>query len=226
MHSSDINSIALCSIKVGRIDTDLHKKETNRNQYLLPSSCHPSHTKKAIPFSLSMRSVRICRDPINRDQRFKELKSQLLDRGYSRLVIDSAIERARQIPRSVALRKVINPNQQEGPIFAHTYDPRLPSISQIQAKHWRSMVSRNKYLGEVFKRPPITAYRRQPNIRNLLIRAKLPTNTNEKRIIKGMKKCGKGCPACPSIREGKSLTNNKTKWNINKPLDCNSFNVI
>ena len=86
-----------------------------------------------------MRIVRIFRDPINRDQRFKEPKIQLLDRDHSRLVIDSTIERARQIPRRVALRKVINSKQKEGPIFAHTYDLRLPSISQIQAKHWRSI---------------------------------------------------------------------------------------
>ena len=30
----------LCSIKNGKIDTDLYKKPTDRNQYLLPSSCH------------------------------------------------------------------------------------------------------------------------------------------------------------------------------------------
>ena len=37
----------------------------------------------------------------------------------------------------------------------------------------------------------VTAYKRQPNIRNYLIRAKLPKNLKKKRVIKGMKKCGK-----------------------------------
>ena len=32
----------LCKIKDGKIITDLHKKSTDRNQYLLPSSCHPT----------------------------------------------------------------------------------------------------------------------------------------------------------------------------------------
>ena len=39
-----------CSIIEGRIDTDLFKKETDRNQFLLPSSCHPDQTKKSHPF--------------------------------------------------------------------------------------------------------------------------------------------------------------------------------
>ena len=34
----------MCSIKEGRIETDLFRKKTDRNQYLLPSSCHPRHT--------------------------------------------------------------------------------------------------------------------------------------------------------------------------------------
>ena len=32
-----------CKIIEGKIITDLYRKETDRNQYLLPSSCHPAH---------------------------------------------------------------------------------------------------------------------------------------------------------------------------------------
>ena len=41
-----------------------------------------------------------------------------------------------------------------------------------------------------------------------------------------MKKCGKGCPACPYIKEGKSVKINNKEWKINKPYDCNSYNVV
>ena len=74
----------LCTIRNGIIETDLYKKETDRNQYLLPTSCHPAQTNKAIPFSLSMRIIRICKDPNLRDLRLNELMAQLLERGYSR----------------------------------------------------------------------------------------------------------------------------------------------
>ena len=49
----------LCSLKDGRIITDLYKKDTDRNMHLLPSSCHPRNTTKSIPYSLGLRKVRI-----------------------------------------------------------------------------------------------------------------------------------------------------------------------
>ena len=39
----------------GNINTDLYTKSTDKHQHLLYSSCHPLHTKKAIPFSLALR---------------------------------------------------------------------------------------------------------------------------------------------------------------------------
>ena len=47
------------TIKEGKIEIYLYKKDTDRNQYLLPSSCHPKQTIKVIPYSLSLRIVRL-----------------------------------------------------------------------------------------------------------------------------------------------------------------------
>ena len=41
-------------------------------------------------------------------------------------MIDSAIERAQQIPKKLAVRRVNMQKITKGPIFAHTYDPTLP----------------------------------------------------------------------------------------------------
>jgi hypothetical protein len=76
----------------------------------------------------------------------------------------------------VALRRANKKQEDRRPVFALTYDPRLPAIQSIQAKHWRSMVSQDPYLTEVFVQPPLTAYRRQRNIRDHLIRAKVPSD--------------------------------------------------
>ena len=95
-----------CAIKDNKIDIDLFRKETDRNRYLLPSSCHPKQTTTSIPISLSMRIVRICTDPRKRDIRLGELKSLLMDRNYQEYSIDRAIKKAKSIPRHIALKKV------------------------------------------------------------------------------------------------------------------------
>ena len=60
------------SIIKGRIDIDLYRKDTYRNQYLLPSSCHSKMTKASIPYSQSWRIVRICTNISNREPPSRE----------------------------------------------------------------------------------------------------------------------------------------------------------
>ena len=121
----------LCKIQGGKIVTDLYRKKTDRNQYLLTSSCHPAHTTQNIPFSLALRIVRICSLPEDREKRFKELKELLLNRDYKSGIIDNAIQKARKISRPEALKKVVKVQDSQRPVFTVSFDPRLPSISKI-----------------------------------------------------------------------------------------------
>ena len=90
------------------------------------------------------------------------------------------------------------------------------------------MKTSDPYLSEVFPNPPIVAYKRQKNIKNFLIRAKIPSKQkyNPKRNTNGMKKCGKSCPACPFISEGKFITLNKRRWEIHGHLTCETKNIV
>ena len=144
-------------------------------------------------------------------------------------MIDPAINRALKIPRQEALRKVHRDKNIKRPIFAVKFDPRLPSIGPITNKHWRSMVVQDEYLKNVFKEPPLTAYKRQKNIKDFIIRAKVPMDpeVRPKRKNPGMKKCGKWCTACPYVKEGKSVKIDKNKtWSINKNVNCLTSNIV
>ena len=59
-------------------------------------------------------------------------------------------------------------------------------------------------MAEVFPLPPLVAYRRPPNLKDKLIRAKVPppVNTRPKRELKGMKKCH-NCDTCSIVKEAK-----------------------
>ena len=116
------------------------------HQYLLPSSCHPKTTTLGIPYSLSLRIIRICTKIENRDKRLAELKDLLIARDYPENLVTRAIERAKKIPRRIALMKIRKKESENRPVFSNQYDPRLPAIQQVVAKHWRSMVTQNKYL--------------------------------------------------------------------------------
>ena len=81
--------------------------------------------------------------------------------------------------------------------FAVTFNLKLPSISHIIGKHWRTM-TRDKKLLNTFSQPPMVAFKQSANLRKLLCHAKLPPKarlrTHPARIIPGMRKCGKPCP--------------------------------
>ena len=97
-------------------------------QHLLYSSCHPLHTKKATPFSLALRLRRICSTDETFNTRTAQLTTYLLKRGYKRNFITKQIQRAADIPRSVALQtKDINKPTRIP--FITTFNPSLPHIS-------------------------------------------------------------------------------------------------
>ena len=74
------------------------------------------------------------------------------------------------------------------------------------------MIAQDQYLKKVFPTPPLTAYKKQKNIKDHIIRAKVANPPQEKptRVKPGMKKCRKdSCTACPYIKEGKIIKINQ-----------------
>ena len=91
----------LLSIENGRIEVDLYKKPTDRNQYLLPSSCHPKTTTQNLPYSSALRIIRICTNPASRDKRLEQMKELFLARSYNKDVVERAIEKAKKCQESM-----------------------------------------------------------------------------------------------------------------------------
>ena len=128
---------------------------------------------------------------LNLKLEISELKALLLARDYRQGVINSAIERAKAIPREKALERVVRKKTSDRPVFVVRYHPALPSVTKITQKHWRTMVQ-DPEMKENFPKPPLIAYTRPQTIRQKLIRAKLPSrNVKPKRILNGMFTCKK-----------------------------------
>ena len=95
-----------CKIYNHKIITDLYRKSSYGNQYLLPSSCSPATCMQNIPFSLGLRIVRACSEIDSRELRFKELREFLLDRSYQPGLVDAAIDRARTRAQRDSIRSL------------------------------------------------------------------------------------------------------------------------
>ena len=206
------------------IIVDLFKKPTDRNMYLLTSSYHPNHITSNIPYSLALRITRICSEPETRDLRHSELKELLLERDYK----PKAIEKAKKIPRKKALKRVTKNKTSSRPVFVVPYHPALPNIAQIVKKHHRVMTL-NPHMKSIFPQAPLVAYKRPMNIRDRLVKAKLPPLQNRpKRTRAGMHKCNKPCSICPFVSNKKSIKakHNDHSVELSKHYDCNSKNIV
>ena len=93
----------MVSVKDGSIETDLYTERADKHQYLLVSSWHPQHTKRAIPFSLALRLRPICSNPDKYKLSTNELIDYLANRGYDKTFLKTQIQRASDILRTDAL---------------------------------------------------------------------------------------------------------------------------
>jgi peptide-methionine (R)-S-oxide reductase len=202
----------------GFIQTTLYSKPNKKIQYLLPSSCHPGHISKNIPYSLAYRLRRIESVPINFENNLKVLRSNLITRGYKQRSIDDAFSRVNALDRSATLAKA-KKNTTSPVVLSLKYHPGLPSISPIFQKHYQVLIQ-EPYLKEVFPVPPIVSFRRPKNLRDILIRAKLPTKkVHETRKLRpGFKHCGKRVDCCVCPRSTETAVHKSTSSGITYPI--------
>ena len=212
----------------GIIETDLFSKPTDKHQHLLYSSCHPYHTKKAIPYSLALRLRRICSTDEAFNNRCNELTEYLVKRGYKHDFIRRQIKRATDIPRITALRPSKKRSNCDRVPFVLTYNPALPNINKIIQKNFNLLLSSTR-CKNVFKDHPIIAFRRTANLRDILVKAKLPSINNTAPLPPGSYRCGKNCITCPYIINGLTtytFTATGETRTITSHFTCDTKNVV
>ena len=136
------------------------------------------------------------------------MKKHLKEDFLNWKIIDSQFKRVRNLPgenfkerRKLALEKKEKKQQDRSDrvIAPIDFNPILPKISDVFAKHYRAMIFKKPELKSTFPNPPMAALRQPPNMRKILCRASLyPISRGEKfmrnshRNAPGWKKCGKG----------------------------------
>ena len=117
----------------GVLTTDLFCKPTDTHKFLYRKSCHPRHTKKAIPYSQALRYRRICSEDRQFQSRLGDLAGWLNDWGYEESLVNEQIDRVRRLDRGSLLAttgRQPNPGRDDRIPLVITYLAALNSVGK------------------------------------------------------------------------------------------------
>ena len=192
-----------------------------------PTSCHPFHCKKAIPFSQALKLNRICSDDDEFENRCEDLYDWLRERGYQHKLVEQQIKRACDFDRE-DLHEKGKPTKKNVLSLNIEYNPAFSKLSKV-LKELDCIIQGDESHRKVFKDTPLVGFSNGKSLKNILVRAVLPKPTPLKNE-KGSRKCGKAkCEICDLIVETNDFTSKTTgeTFEIQKgPIDCDSSKVV
>ena len=197
--------------------TDLFVKPTDTNQFLDPSSSHPYHCKKGIPYSQALRLNRICSDNESFDKRCNDLEGWLMQRGYNGKMIRKQILRAQEHSRKDLFEKEKTETSEPKLTFNITYYPVFQNIrNTLQELHLLLAPDKEHKKG----------FHNGKSLKDYLVRATL-LKANETGRCEPCRK--KTCLVCNSIKTTTTFTTEACGeiFQIQSgPLNCNSEKVL
>jgi hypothetical protein len=157
------------SIRGNKLVTRPHTKPTDTKQYLSPSSCHPPHIIKSIPYSQALRIKRICTDNSTFENELENLRGFFANRGYNTHLVDTAFWKVMKVDVHATTREhrqtdgkpiptaLVIPFHPTNPLYQH-------AINLIWNKYEHSL---NNLIGK-----PMVAFKRPTNLKEMLTRAR------------------------------------------------------
>jgi hypothetical protein len=205
------------------IETDIFYKTTDTKQYLSYDSCHPRHTKNAVPYNLARRICTIVSNIPIKNERLKELEAFLIRRKYTLQIINHGIENAKKQPQEI-LRKVKIKEESNILPFITRHNPnRENDFGKV--KMIMDYIKETPSLNEIYNNTKIIHSKRQPsNLKNILCRAAFTMNDKT-----SVKKCNKPrCTLCKIIIEGDKFTFPTIKWDfkVTSNMSCETLNCL
>ena len=222
IHRSAVNFLDIqIKLKENKISTSIFYKSTDSHSFLMYSSSHPESCKSSIPFSQLLRLKRLCSDEAD----FLEKSNEMLDffrrRSYPETVLISAVNRIKGMTRQDTFKSSVS-DQCDRSKFILTFHPHNFKARQVILKN-RPILMADPLTQQVFKKPPLFAFRRDRSLRDILVRSHLPTM----KAHIGTKGCNRNrCNTCPYVMEINNISFPLEKFLIKDGFTCTSRNVI
>ena len=210
------------SIHGSRLKTSLYSKETDAHLYLRRDSCHPPSCTKGLVKGELLRARRIC----STEEDFKKAANSMLgyftERGFKKEDMEKTLEAVSGMKREEVLEYKGRPKTDRVP-FVITFHPRLRKLGNVLHKHFHLLQS-NERLKRAFAQPPMVAFRRLKNLRDMLMHSKL--HRVEKKE-EGTSCCNAArCKCCSMLVESKSFEINGKRHGTLVGGSCKSSNLI
>ena len=158
------------------LDIRTHIKPTNKQLYIHATSYHPPNTIAAISKGETKRYLRTNSSKKEFETMTLKLIHKLKHRGYKQDQILKHIRSVKFDQRSETLsrkkKKTLTSQTTKKLVFVTQFCDDAKRLKQTIKKHWK-LIQQNSTLRELFPEPPTIAYRRNPSLRNKLVRAKL-----------------------------------------------------
>ena len=154
--------------------------------------------------------------------------SWLVDRGYKEDFVREQIVRASSLDRERLFNQEgrCNDKRKDQVPLVVTFHPALNELRGIIRK-LHTMLEASEEHRMAFKEHPLVVFRRAPNLKDNLVRAKLPKIRTEG--VRGCFRCGKArCQVCSYMSEGSGFRCNVSirEYDINSDFNCDSSGVV
>ena len=209
-----------------KLSTTIFYKPTDSHAYLLYSSSHPSSTRNSIPYSQFQRLRRICSKEQDFNQEAQKMASFFKARKYPEDVVQTALERARSTSRTEALtpREMVGESE-DRVVAVIPYHPHNIPICRILHENFH-LLHQDPELKQIFPKPPLIAFQRNKNLRDLLVRSKLRPQANQS-SPPGCRPCGdKKCKTCPFINTATTIAGPTGTFTVKSSLSCKSSDLV
>lgn len=170
IHDTEVNFLDTVTYKglkwhrTQHLDIKIYFKDTDTHSLLFKTSYHPNHTYRGIVKSQLLRFHRISSDKEHFFQATKILFTALRKRGYSRSFL------RRSLKTFLDIKKQPNPGKKIIPLVS-TYSQTSIQLNKLTKTNFHKFLSNTHFLQ---KHTPLAAYRRNKNLKDLLVKSTLP----------------------------------------------------
>ena len=161
----------------------------------------------------------------------EEFKIKFTNRGYKENEIIEQFNKATEQDRDKLLTYKTKQNSNKI-VFSTKYNQNLPNIGQHIQENWH-LLHINPVISESFQENPVVAYKRNPNLKQLIGQHRLSNGKVIKKRNNSMGKCRpcrskRGNKCCKQVKETTTFSNRHTgqEFKIFQKLTCKSKNII